>query len=130
MPDWQVEVLLGLCLGDSLMPFGGHLPEICARNRWRWRAVLAAGSAVTAIWLAGCSGSLNSSDLFPNSSSRPAAVAMAPTAAPAPAPALGAGGVKVGLILPMSASGNAGMAGQAMRNAAELALAEFSEPNI
>jgi len=112
------------------MPVGGHLPEVRARNRWGWRAALAAGPAVATIWLAGCSGSLNSSDLFPNSSPRPAAVAMAPTAAPPPAPALGAGGVKVGLILPMSASGNAGMAGQAMRNAAELALAEFSEPNI
>ena len=41
-----------------------------------------------------------------------------------------AGGVRVGLILPLSASGNAGTAAQSMRNAAELALAEFSNPNI
>ncbi|HEY7458838.1 MAG TPA: ABC transporter substrate-binding protein, partial [Xanthobacteraceae bacterium] len=40
------------------------------------------------------------------------------------------GGVRVALILPLSASGNAGAAAQAMRNAAELALAEFANPNI
>ena len=34
------------------------------------------------------------------------------------------------LILPLSAGGNAGVAGQAMRNAAEMALAEFNSPNI
>jgi ABC-type branched-subunit amino acid transport system substrate-binding protein len=40
------------------------------------------------------------------------------------------GGVRVGLILPLSAAGNAGAAAQSMRNAAELALAEFANPNI
>jgi ABC-type branched-subunit amino acid transport system substrate-binding protein len=40
------------------------------------------------------------------------------------------GGVRVALILPLGASGNAGAAAQAMRNAAELALAEFANPNI
>lgn len=39
-------------------------------------------------------------------------------------------GVRVGLILPLSASGNAGTAAKSMRNAAELALAEFANPNI
>ena len=43
---------------------------------------------------------------------------------------LGTGQVKVALILPLSAPGNAGLAGQAMRNAAEMALAEFNAPNI
>jgi ABC-type branched-subunit amino acid transport system substrate-binding protein len=42
----------------------------------------------------------------------------------------GTGQVKVGLILPMSASGNAGIAAQSMKNAAEMALAEFQNPNI
>jgi ABC-type branched-subunit amino acid transport system substrate-binding protein len=46
------------------------------------------------------------------------------------APEPGTGRVKVALILPLSDIGNAGTAGQAMRNAAEMALAEFSEPNI
>jgi ABC-type branched-subunit amino acid transport system substrate-binding protein len=44
--------------------------------------------------------------------------------------AVGNGGVKVGLILPLSAAGNAGVAAQSMKNAAEMALAEFQNPNI
>jgi len=43
---------------------------------------------------------------------------------------IGAGQVRVGLILPLSAPGNAGVAAQSMKNAAEMALAEFKEPNI
>jgi ABC-type branched-subunit amino acid transport system substrate-binding protein len=43
---------------------------------------------------------------------------------------IGAGNVRVGLILSLSGSGNAGIAAQSMRNAAELALAEFNNPNI
>lgn len=44
--------------------------------------------------------------------------------------AVGTGSVKVGLILPLSATGNAGVAAQSMKNAAEMALAEFQNPNI
>jgi ABC-type branched-subunit amino acid transport system substrate-binding protein len=47
-----------------------------------------------------------------------------------PGATIGAGQVKVGLILPLSAPGNAGVAGQSMRNAAEMAIAEFNNPNI
>ena len=43
---------------------------------------------------------------------------------------VGQGTVKVALVLPQSASGNAGAAAQSMRNAAELALAEFNTPDI
>jgi ABC-type branched-subunit amino acid transport system substrate-binding protein len=49
---------------------------------------------------------------------------------PAQSSAIGSGQVKVALILPLSATGNAGVAAQSMKNAAELALAEFNEPNI
>jgi ABC-type branched-subunit amino acid transport system substrate-binding protein len=53
---------------------------------------------------------------------------------PAPSPqadaAIGTGGVRVGLILPLSAGGNAGTVAQSMKNAAEMALAEFNNPNI
>jgi branched-chain amino acid transport system substrate-binding protein len=70
--------------------------------------------------LAGCSG--NSQYL---SSTPPPQSAQAPQGA-----TIGTGQVKVGLILPLSAPGNAGVAGQAMRNAAEMAVAEFSNPNI
>src|SRR5665811_1018645 len=57
-----------------------------------------------------------------------------PEAGPAGPPqqplAVGTGQVKVGLILPLSAAGNAGVAAQSMRKAAEMALAEFQNPNI
>jgi ABC-type branched-subunit amino acid transport system substrate-binding protein len=43
---------------------------------------------------------------------------------------IGAGQVKVGLILPLSAAGNAGVAAQSMRNAAEMALAEFNVTDL
>lgn len=43
---------------------------------------------------------------------------------------VGTGQVKVGLILPLSGAGNAGVAAQSMRNAAEMALAEFQNPNL
>ena len=53
------------------------------------------------------------------------------SAGPALQPAVaGTGQVKVGLLLPLSAAGNAGVAAQSMKNAAEMALAEFQNPNI
>ena len=51
--------------------------------------------------------------------------------APAQQPeAVGTGQVKVALVLPLSATGSPGQAAQTMRNAAELALSEFSAPNV
>jgi ABC-type branched-subunit amino acid transport system substrate-binding protein len=73
--------------------------------------------------LAGCSGNSSVLNSLPTLSS-------SPTPASVPETTLGTGQVKVGLILPLSAGGNAGLAGQAMRNAAELALSEFPAPNI
>src|SRR3954463_11964974 len=53
---------------------------------------------------------------------------------PPPPPAqptqVGAGQVKVALLLPLSASGNGAAVAASMRNAAEMALAEFSNPDI
>ena len=92
------------------------------------RRSLAGLLATTAALLGGCSS--NSSFFSSNSnffSSTPQAPANAPAA---PATTIGTGQVKVGLILPLSAGGNAGLAGQAMRNAAEMALGDFSAPNI
>jgi ABC-type branched-subunit amino acid transport system substrate-binding protein len=54
----------------------------------------------------------------------------APAGPPQQPAVAGNGHVKVGLILPMSASGNAGVAAQSMKNAGEMALAEFQNPNI
>jgi branched-chain amino acid transport system substrate-binding protein len=50
-----------------------------------------------------------------------------PTAANA---SVGDGQVRVALVLPLSAQGNAGLAAQSMKNAAEMALAEFKSPNV
>jgi ABC-type branched-subunit amino acid transport system substrate-binding protein len=47
-----------------------------------------------------------------------------------PSAAIGSGQVRVALVLPLSAQGNAGVAAVSMKNAAELALNEFQNPNI
>src|SRR5258708_1449564 len=54
----------------------------------------------------------------------------APAGPPQQPAVAGNGQVKVGLLLPLSASGNAGVAAQSMKNAGEMALAEFQNPNI
>jgi branched-chain amino acid transport system substrate-binding protein len=51
-------------------------------------------------------------------------------AAPEDGGQIGTGQVRVGLILPLTAQGNAGVAARSMKNAAEMALAEFKNPNI
>jgi len=50
--------------------------------------------------------------------------------APVPGEILGTGSVKVALLLPLSATGNAGQIAQAMKNAADLALREFRTADI
>jgi branched-chain amino acid transport system substrate-binding protein len=47
-----------------------------------------------------------------------------------PGGAIGTGQYRVALILPLSAGGNAGLAAQSMKNAAEMALSEFSSADI
>jgi ABC-type branched-subunit amino acid transport system substrate-binding protein len=49
---------------------------------------------------------------------------------PVPGEILGTGSVKVALLLPLSATGNAGQIAQAMKNAADLALREFRTADI
>ena len=89
-----------------------------AWRSWPARAASTGLAALaTILLLAGCSGSLP--DLA------------APSGAPSqPAAHIGEGAVKVALIVPLSASGNAGVAAQSMRNAAEMALAEFNNPDL
>ena len=79
-----------------------------SRARGAWRAVLWAGALAM---LAACTG-------------------ITPAAPPQTPATVGTGEIKVGLILPLSAPGNAGVAAQSMKNAADLALAEFNNPNI
>jgi ABC-type branched-subunit amino acid transport system substrate-binding protein len=85
-----------------------------ARASSPWLAALA-----SIVLLAGCSGNFSLGDL----GSSPGGPAQ-------PASNIGEGKVKAGLILPLSASGNAAVAAQSMRNAAEMALAEFNNPDI
>ena len=92
--------------------------EVGVRSRTRRRLCAALGAAAAIFALSACAGT---SDYF---SSEP------PPAAPPPAVSIGTGQVRVGLILPLSAQGNAGVAAQSMKNAAEMALAEFKNPNI
>lgn len=54
-----------------------------------------------------------------------------PAAAPPQPPVvMGNGHVKIALILPLSAAGNAAVAAQSMKSAADMALAEFQNPDI
>jgi ABC-type branched-subunit amino acid transport system substrate-binding protein len=84
------------------------------------RRSMAGMLATAGALLAGCSQNSQylSSDSPPQSPQTP------------PDTTIGAGQVKAGLILPLSAPGNAGLAGQSMRNAADMAIADFSNPNI
>ncbi|MGY3584575.1 ABC-type branched-subunit amino acid transport system substrate-binding protein [Bradyrhizobium sp. USDA 4341] len=88
----------------------------------------ALGLLVGAPLLSACSGVQQSLSQFssPFSGNQEAG----PAGPPQQPQAVGTGQVKIGLILPLSASGNAGLAAQSMRNAAEMALAEFQNPNI
>ncbi|MBJ7405637.1 MAG: penicillin-binding protein activator, partial [Bradyrhizobium sp.] len=79
--------------------------------------------------LSACAGVQQSLSQFSNPFSNSAPPAQ-PAGPQQQATTAGTGGVKVGLILPLSAAGNAGLAAQSMRNAAEMALAEFQNPNI
>lgn len=90
----------------------------------RRRSAARALAVALATMLAGCSGLGFSTDTFSG------APPPRPEEPPSAATAIGAGQVKIGLILPLSAGGNAGAAGQSMRDAAEMAVAEFSNPNI
>jgi branched-chain amino acid transport system substrate-binding protein len=95
--------------------FGMSRLASVTRPRRRWLTAIAAGMASFA---AACS--MNLSDIGIGSRQPE----------PQPAAASGSGQVRVGLILPLTASGNAGLAAQSMKNAAEMALAEFNAPNI
>src|ERR1700759_4175609 len=83
----------------------------------------AIGLVLGAPLLSACAGVQQSLSQFGSSPPAPSGPGQQPLVA-------GNGQVKVGLILPLSASGNAGVAALSMKNAAEMALAEFQNPNI
>jgi len=82
---------------------------------------------VAGVALAGCT---NNSSFFSSLPSLSPESPPGPGGPLVPETRIGTGQVKIAVILPLSAAGNAGLAGQAMRNAAEMALAEFNAPNI
>jgi ABC-type branched-subunit amino acid transport system substrate-binding protein len=86
-----------------------------ARPSSPWLAAL-----VLAVLLGGCSGNFSVGDLLPGSAPGPSQ----------PASNIGEGKVKVGLILPLSGGGSTGVVAQSMRNAADMALAEFPGADI
>ncbi len=98
-------------------------PPIGSRPRGATRRT-AIGLILGAPLLGACSSVQQSLSSF---GSQPAAGPAGPAQQPV---AVGTGQVKVALILPLSAAGNAGVAAQSMKNAAEMALAEFQNPNI
>ncbi|HMF23729.1 MAG TPA: penicillin-binding protein activator [Pseudolabrys sp.] len=84
---------------------------------WRHvRALLSVGA--TTMVLAACAGQIGGNGTTPQPANQ---VAVAP---------VGDGQVRVAMVLPLSAQGNAGVAAQSMRNAAEMALAEFKSSNV
>jgi len=92
----------------------------------------ALGLLLGAPLLGACAGVQQSISQFsvpnPFSSSQPAT---GPAGGPQqPSTSIGNGQVKVALILPLSAGGNAGTAATSMKNASEMALAEFLNPNL
>src|SRR6204780_575597 len=125
MTDWRCPIRFGDASGcrgrtavSAQMP--RHASVVLSSRRRALQGLLTTASAL----LAGCSGNSSLLNSF-TSPSPPPQSAQAP-----PGATIGTGEVKVGLILPLSAGGNAGIAGQSMRNAAEMAIAEFNAPNI
>src|SRR5579872_7139305 len=106
---------------------GAGKPEMSGRVPSRRSAL---GLILGAPLLAACANVQQSISQFsvPNPfSSEPSA---SPGAAPQRPAVVGSGQIKVALILPLSAGGNAGVAAQSMKNASEMALAEFLNPNL
>ena len=90
----------------------GALMRVWARTR------ITLSIATAAVLLAGCATQFGDGATAPQAGEPP------PTAQ------AGEGQVRVGLVLPLTAPGNAGVAAQSMKNAAEMALAEFKSPNV
>jgi len=99
------------------MPGVSRKKGVLAHTWCRMRTTLCI--AATAMVLAACTTQLGGGAPTPQPGEQAAANA-----------SVGEGQVRVALVLPLSAQGNAGVAAQSMKNAAEMALAEFKSPNI
>lgn len=85
------------------------------------RAWLGAFLLLAMTWLAACSSGSLLGDKPPGET---------PPGTPSTNTEIGTGQIKVALILPLSAAGNAGLAAQSLKNAADMALAERDGQNI
>ena len=103
-----------------MVPLGGQ-PLSRVRPEQYTRRAFSALVAGLSLLVAACSG-MPGADYFN--------FGAPPPPPPAQPSAVGAGQVKVALLLPLSAQGNGAAVAQSMRNAAEMALAEFSNPDI
>jgi branched-chain amino acid transport system substrate-binding protein len=119
---------------ETILP--GEMPLQAPVARLTRRRSLAGLLGTAGVLLGGCSGTSSFFNSLPTlgSSSPPpqdgGAQLPPPTQQASAGNVIGAGQVKAALILPLSAGGNAGVAGQAMRNAAEMALSEFNGANV
>jgi ABC-type branched-subunit amino acid transport system substrate-binding protein len=98
-----------------------HNTGLIARRTLLRSAALA--SLATA--LSACAGNTLDNFSTPVASPPPGEAPQAPPMTP-----IGTGNVRAALLLPLSAQGNAGVAALSMKNAAELAIAEFKNPDI
>jgi ABC-type branched-subunit amino acid transport system substrate-binding protein len=106
----------------------GPLELLPQRSGATRRAALGLLLAVPAVGCASVQSTIsNLSTYLPGQGEQPPP---GPAGPPQQPTAVGTGAIRVGLILPLSGAGNAGVAAQSMRNAAELALVEFQNPNI
>jgi len=95
-----------------------HFPSLL--NGISRRSVLAYSGSLTAAMLAAACGGGGGLDPFP-SGQQPQAGA---------GNTIGTGSVRIGLVLPLSAPGGVGAAAASIRNAADLAMSEFDNPDI
>src|SRR5579871_2651431 len=112
----------------------GEMPPHAPVAKLTRRRSLAGLLGTAGVLLGGCSSNssfFNSLPTLSSSGPPPQEGGAPPPMQQASAPnVLGNGQVRAALILPLTAGGNAGVAGQAMRNAADMALAEFSGANV
>ena len=109
---------------DQKAPLSEPQAKQAPRGATRRTAI---GLMLGAPLLGACAGVQQSLGQFSNPFSSQAQAPAGPTQQPLVA---GNGQVKVAVLLPLSATGNASVAAQSMKNAAEMALAEFQNPNI
>ena len=93
------------------------MPLLLPRRAWLGAALTGAMA-----WLAACTS--NPNGLFGESTPS------TPATPPPNATEIGTGQVKIALILPLSAAGNAGLAAQSLKNAADMAIAERDGQNV